>query len=124
MYTWESEAMYFSDMNCLIHVIQEGDTLYSLSRRYNVPLSALFRANPYVEIYNLQIGDELCVPVAQQVPPMNFENYVIENGDTIESVLDRFGITLDELMEFNDMGETLNNQPLQPGIILQIPVYQ
>ncbi len=124
MITWESDAMYFSNMNCLIHVIQEGDTLYGISRKYNVPLSAMFRANPYVDIYNLQIGNELCVPVAMPIPPMNFESYVIENGDTIDSVLERFGIDLEELLEFNNISEMMTNQPLQPGVVLQIPVYQ
>lgn len=65
--------MYFNNMNCEIHVIQEGDTLYSISRRYNLPVSIIFRANPFVEIYNLQVGDELCIPVLQPQVPDNFE---------------------------------------------------
>lgn len=57
--------MFFENLHCGIHLIQEGDTLYSLSRQYNVPLSLIFRANPFVEIYNLRIGDELCIPMWQ-----------------------------------------------------------
>ena len=30
---------------------------------HGVSVSALMYANPYVNIYNLQVGDELCVPV-------------------------------------------------------------
>lgn len=48
------------------YVLQKGDTLYSISRRYNVPLALILRANPYVDVYNLQIGDEICVPNEQQ----------------------------------------------------------
>ena len=48
------------------YVIKNGDTLYSISRRYNVPLALILRANPYVDVYNLQIGDEICVPDEQQ----------------------------------------------------------
>lgn len=50
--------------NCpgFLHVIERGDTLYLLSRKYRVPLWAIFFANPYVDVYNLQIGDELCIP--------------------------------------------------------------
>ncbi len=47
------------------HTIEPGDTLYKLSRRYHVRVSALLFANPYVDIYNLQIGDELCIPRVQ-----------------------------------------------------------
>ena len=44
------------------HVIQKGDTLYKLSKQYHVKLSALILANPFVNIYNLQVGDEICIP--------------------------------------------------------------
>jgi len=45
-----------------LHKVEKGDTLYGLSRRYSIPLWAILYANPYVNIYNLQIGDELCIP--------------------------------------------------------------
>ena len=48
------------------YVIKKGDTLYSISRRYNVPLALVLRANPYVDVYNLQIGDEICIPSEQE----------------------------------------------------------
>lgn len=51
--------------NCtgIIHVVKEGDTLYKIGKMHGVSVSALMYANPYVNIYNLQVGDELCVPV-------------------------------------------------------------
>ena len=45
-----------------VHVIRRGDSLYTISKRYNVPLALIMRANPYVDVYNLQVGDEICVP--------------------------------------------------------------
>lgn len=47
----------------LIHVVEKGDTLYRLSRYYHVSVSQIMYENPYVDIYNLQVGDELCIPV-------------------------------------------------------------
>ena len=41
--------------NGIIHTIRRGDTLYSLSRQYNVPLVMILRANPYVDVYNLEM---------------------------------------------------------------------
>ena len=52
----------------IIHVIQKGDTLYNLGKLYHVSVGQLIFANPFVENYNLQIGDELCIPAA--VSPM------------------------------------------------------
>lgn len=45
-----------------MHMIKKGDTLYALSRRYHVPLEVMLRANPYVDVYNLQPGDTVCIP--------------------------------------------------------------
>ena len=55
-------------MECrgIIHVVRDGDTLYRLSRTYHVPLIEIMYANPFVDIYNLQVGDELCIPVSLQ----------------------------------------------------------
>ncbi len=45
-----------------VHVIQKGDTLYNLGKQYHVSVTQLMFANPFVDVYNLQIGDELCIP--------------------------------------------------------------
>ena len=42
--------------------VQKGDSLYRLSRRYHVPLWAILYANPYLNLYNLQKGDEVLIP--------------------------------------------------------------
>lgn len=59
----EQEPMDFQ-FHCQgkIHVIEQGDTLYKLSRLYDVKLIDIMRLNPYVNVYNLQIGDEICIP--------------------------------------------------------------
>lgn len=49
--------------NGMVHVIKQGETLYQLSRKYRVPLALILRANPYADVYNLQVGQEICIPV-------------------------------------------------------------
>jgi len=46
----------------LVHVVQKGDTLYELGKHYHVSVTQLMFANPFVDVYNLQIGDGLCIP--------------------------------------------------------------
>ena len=48
--------------NGTVYVIKEKDTLYQIAKQYNVSIREIMRKNPYVNIYNLQIGDELCIP--------------------------------------------------------------
>ena len=42
-----------------IHVITKGDTLYLLARKYDVKIMDIIRLNPYINVYNLNIGDEV-----------------------------------------------------------------
>ena len=52
------------EQNAFLHVVEPGDTLYRLSKKYQVTVSAIMYANPYVDAYNLQVGDEIYIPRA------------------------------------------------------------
>jgi len=106
-------------MYCIHYVIKKGDTLYSISRRYHVPLNMLMDANPLINVYNLQVGEVICIPVS--VPNGNYTNfttYLVEEDDTLGSILEKNGINLADLMELND----LNSIYIVPGTTLQVPI--
>ncbi len=54
--------------NGIVHTIKRGDTLYLLSRYYNVTINDIMRANANVNVYNLQIGDQICIPIRRPAP--------------------------------------------------------
>lgn len=60
----------------IYHVIEKGDTLYNLGQRYHVSVSDIMRVNPYVNVYNLRIGEELCIPVKGPQPRMEEDDYM------------------------------------------------
>ena len=45
-----------------VYIVKKGDTLYDIAREYDVKLFDIMRLNPYINVYNLQIGDEICIP--------------------------------------------------------------
>ncbi len=49
----------------MTYTIKKGDSLYEISRRHNVALGLLLRANPFVDVFNLQVGDTICIPGKQ-----------------------------------------------------------
>ena len=90
--------MNFDTCNGVIHVVKRGDTLYKLSRIYKVKLSDIISANPYINVYNMQPGDEVCIPVIMEE---DFLIYTVQDGDTFEDVLKNTGVSPDDLFKFN-----------------------
>ena len=107
-------------MDCrgYIHVIEAGDTLYKLARKYDVKLFDIMRLNPYVNVYNLQIGDEICIPT---MPARPEKTYVVNEGDTLTKILDAFGVDFETLAKWNP---TLREVELPEGLILKLPLVQ
>ena len=45
-----------------VYAVKKGDTLYSIAQKYHCRVRTLLDLNPFVDIYNLQPGEEICVP--------------------------------------------------------------
>ncbi|MDO5156719.1 MAG: LysM domain-containing protein [Eubacteriales bacterium] len=99
-----------------VHVIEDGDTLYKLAKKYDVKLFDIMRLNPYVNVYNLQIGDELCIPTMPSRPE---KTYVVNDGDTLGQILKAFSLPFDTLVKYN---KTLLDVELPEGLILSVPL--
>lgn len=99
------------------YVIVQGDTLYSITREYNVPLPLILRLNPFVDIYNLQVGDEICIPVVEGFSNDTVFEYEVEEGDTLQSIIDKFNLDLQDIAKNNDLNQIM----LQEGSKLKIP---
>lgn len=115
--TDREDFMNYDTCNGLIYVIKSGDTLYKISGSFGVPVALILRANPYIDIYNLQPGDRICIPVTPEVVQDGMITYIINDMDTLESVLKRFNISLSDLIRYNNMNTLL----LKPGTSLNIP---
>lgn len=60
VFPWRCRGVY--------HEVQKGDTLYKLGQKYHVSVSSIMYANPFINIYNLQIGRKLCIPTGMIQP--------------------------------------------------------
>lgn len=79
------------------YVIQPGDTLYFIANRLEVVLSRLIAANPGIDPYHLRIGQVICVPAC----PPNHNAYIIQPGDTLYEIAQKFNVTMESILEAN-----------------------
>lgn len=106
-------------MYCINYKIKQEDSLYRISRHYNVSLQAIMDANPLVNVYSLTAGENIHIPVG--VPQNDykyFAEYMIRDGDSLGELLDENNINFADLQEFND----LYNIYLMPGTSLRVPI--
>ncbi len=90
------------------HVIQEGETLYFLSRKYGIDVLEIERANPEVSITDLQVNQVLKIPkrkepsAAQNMFSANsFIYHYVKAGETLYSLSVYYDISIEEIKEIN-----------------------
>ena len=107
--------------NCkgVIYQVKSGDTLYKIAKAYGIKVRDLMLANPYVNVYQLQIGDELCVPVFTPIGQGNMKPYRVGKNDTLGTILNKTKVPCDELLKIN---RNLFDLPVKEGTVLMIPM--
>jgi LysM repeat protein len=96
----------------LEHIVQKGDTLYSISRTYKLSLDELCGANNIDSSSVLKAGQRLVIPVI-----VENAKYTVQKGDTLYSIARANGMTVDALRNLNGLSESLT---LKAGQTLQI----
>lgn len=96
-----------------VYTVQSGDTLYSIAKKYDVSVDAIKEANNLPN-NTLTIGQILIIPTKET----DYILYTVVAGDSLYAIARKYGLTMQELMEFNNLGSTL----LSIGQVLKIPV--
>ncbi|WP_442597307.1 LysM peptidoglycan-binding domain-containing protein [Neobacillus sp. D3-1R] len=94
-----------------IHVIQRGQSLYTIAQMYGTNVNTIVEANQVPNPNNLVIGQTLVIPIVGSF-------YWVQSGDSLFSIARRFGISPQELARINGISA---NQSLQVGFRLYIP---
>lgn len=100
----------------IVHQVVAGDTLYKISKYYGVRLIDVLKENPYVNVYNLQVGDEICVPT--NAAEENRRYYTARVGETLGSLIEELDTDIGELMKYN---RELYEISVPLGTIIRIP---
>ena len=95
------------------YIVQKGDTLYSIGRRFNISIDELKRINNLIS-NTLTIGQVLKL---KEVGQLDNPIYIVQKGDTLYSIAKNNNISVDELVKINNLA----NSNLSIGQELYIP---
>lgn len=101
--------------------VKTGDTLYKISKFYNISLDDLIEANLYIDPDLIHPGQIVNIPltVSQANCPVGATTYTVQKGDTFYSIAKRFKMRLSALLKANP---DLNPDALLAGQSLCMPM--
>ena len=95
-----------------IYIVKSGDTLYSIANKYGMSVQELKDLNKLTS-NTLSIGQQLVVSEANAG---TLDTYTVKAGDTLYSIANKYGLTVNELKQLNN----LTSDILSIGQVLNI----
>lgn len=107
-----------------IHIVEKGQTLFSISRAYDVSQKAIAKENPDI-LVGLRAGQALKIPYNPSEEDRikfkdtaNYDYHTVSAGETLYSISRRYGVTVDEIKEDNP---GLKEESLKTDQVIKIP---
>ena len=93
-------------LECIVYTVKKGDSLYSISKKYNTTVDEIKRYNN-LSSNLLNIGDRIIIPcnIENDYKDLNnnFVDYIVSKGDSLYSISKKFNTTVDKIIELNDL---------------------
>lgn len=115
----------------IYHEVKEGETLFSISRRYNLTVDQVKKVNPGLTT-DISVGQTITIPrnlaerkAEQQIEDKGtfngnrFNAYTVKEGETIYRIAKNFGISQKRLLNMNPQ---ISANSLEIGSRIRIPV--
>jgi len=105
-----------------MYIVSEGDSLWSISKKYNLEVRDLAKMNSLNENEFLQLGQQLSI--GNKNIHRNMESkkrtilYSVKQGDNLYKISELFDVTIKSIEEINNFDEAT----LMPGQIIKIAI--
>lgn len=98
------------------YTVKSGDSLWSIAKKLNVSVEDLKAVNDLTSNL-LKVGQILKVPKEEMTETGDYIVYTVESGDSLYSIARKYKVTVDELIDYNNLSSTalsINQQILIP----------
>jgi membrane-bound lytic murein transglycosylase D len=105
-----------------MHIVSEGDTLWSISNKYNIDLKDITRMNSLNQNSILSLGQQLTI--GNKNIHRNIESkkrtilYSVKQGDNLYKISDIFDVSVESIKQLNEF----ESSDLMPGQIIKIAI--
>ncbi len=99
-----------------IYTVKKGDSLYDISRKYNISIDEIIKANDLPYNDRLAVGMNLLIP--SKTYNGDFFNYTVQVGDFLWKISKRFNIPYPEIIALNNLKPPY---VVFPGEVIKIP---
>jgi LysM repeat protein len=115
---WGAPGSERQSTDPVIHVVQWGETLTLIARRYAVSASTIAQANGLWNPNYIFAGQRLVIPSAASPPAGQTTTYIVRRGDTLRDIAHRYGTTVSAIVSLNRLS---NPNFIYVGQRLQVP---
>ena len=97
------------------YTVKKGDTLYSLSKKFNIPIETIKSIN---KLNSDILSVDQVLFLVESIPKQETNTYIVKLGDTLYSISKKFNMTIDDIKTINN----LTSNTLSIGQELKIPI--
>jgi membrane-bound lytic murein transglycosylase D len=98
------------------HIVKSGETLDEIATSLHAHAAEVATYNEISSTHTIEAGDELVIPISASIAPAGQQRYTLRKADTLVTVADRFGVTVEQLREWNH----LTSSRVAPGRSLYV----
>jgi peptidoglycan lytic transglycosylase D len=85
------------------HVVHDSESLDEIATAFHVHAKDIAEENDVTASDGVDTGDELVIPIAAVRAVAHPRTYKVQRGDTLVTVADRFGVTVEQLRRWNHL---------------------
>ena len=109
----------FAQNNYQRHIVKKGETVYSISKKFNVSEATIYQLNPDLK-HVIKIGVILILPNNGEEVIISIKKHRVRKRETIKSIATKYDISKDLLKKYNK--ELYAREP-NKGERIDIPVF-